>query len=66
MNFILAMQSSIQGNLSAYVTSEFDAHGLLATIGIVSTISVVSLRLRLPRSSTSGAVLRVSASCCCS
>lgn len=38
MNFILAMQSSIQGNLSAYVTSEFDSHGLLATIGIVSTI----------------------------
>ncbi|CAK7208003.1 hypothetical protein SEUCBS139899_010837 [Sporothrix eucalyptigena] len=38
MNFVLAFQSNIQGSLSPYVTSSFEAHGLLATVGIVSTI----------------------------
>lgn len=38
MYFVLAMQSNIQGSLSPYVTSSFEAHGLLATVGIVSTI----------------------------
>ncbi|CAK7225492.1 hypothetical protein SBRCBS47491_005908 [Sporothrix bragantina] len=38
MNFALAFQQNIQGALSPYVTSSFDAHGLLASVGIISTI----------------------------
>ncbi|CAK7243289.1 MAG: hypothetical protein STHCBS139747_004806 [Sporothrix thermara] len=38
MNFALAFQQNIQGALSPYVTSSFDEHGMLATVGVVSTI----------------------------
>ncbi|CAK7216786.1 hypothetical protein SCUCBS95973_002924 [Sporothrix curviconia] len=38
MNFALAFQSNIQTALSAYVTSSFDAHGLLASVGVISTV----------------------------
>ncbi|CAK7275582.1 hypothetical protein SEPCBS57363_006775 [Sporothrix epigloea] len=38
MHFALAFQEVIQGALTPYVTSSFDSHGLLATVGVVSTI----------------------------
>ncbi|OAA55529.1 Major facilitator superfamily domain, general substrate transporter [Niveomyces insectorum RCEF 264] len=38
INFTSAMQQSIQQNLTPYVTSSFSAHGLLSTVGIVSTV----------------------------
>ena len=38
MTFIRGMQDTIQSNLSAYVTSSFDEHGLSSTISVVATI----------------------------
>ncbi|OWZ36750.1 hypothetical protein LQV05_005933 [Cryptococcus neoformans] len=36
--FVNAFQSSITGNLSAYIVSSFSAHSLIPTIGIVSNV----------------------------
>lgn len=36
--FVNAFQSSITGNLSAYIVSDFSAHSLIPTIGIVSNV----------------------------
>lgn len=36
--FVNAFQSSITGNLSAYVTSGFESHSLIPTISVVSSV----------------------------
>ncbi|KNG84593.1 siderophore iron transporter mirB [Aspergillus nomiae NRRL 13137] len=36
--FVNAFQSSITGNLSAYITSGFESHSLIPTIGVVSSV----------------------------
>ena len=49
MYFMNAFQGSITGNLSAYVTSSFEAHSLIPVMYIVSNIMAGSLRLAVAK-----------------
>jgi MFS family permease len=47
--FVNAFQSSITGNLTAFVLSDFSAHSLVPTIYIASNVMAGSLRLCVSR-----------------
>jgi hypothetical protein len=47
--FVNAFQSSITGNLSAYITSEFDSHSLIPVIYIVSSVTSAATYMPLAK-----------------